>query len=71
MTTVAAVKMQGGHVSVTSVPWEGTRCSLTACLAEALKQEPGGVVCVAFVDFANEIKKSRSPLNIYYTVMTR
>lgn len=38
MTIVAGGKMQGGHVSVISVPWEGTRCSvtdrLTACLAE-------------------------------------
>lgn len=37
MTIVAGGKLQGGHVSVISVPWEGTRCSVmgrvTACLA--------------------------------------
>lgn len=27
MTVVAGGKMQGGHVSVTLVPWEGTRYS--------------------------------------------
>lgn len=34
-----AGKLQGGHISVISVPWEGTRCSETdtlSCLAEIL-----------------------------------
>lgn len=49
MTIVAGGKMQGGHVSVISVPWEGTRCSvtdrLTACLAEF--QTTGNRSCVS------------------------
>lgn len=38
MRIVASGKMQGGNVSVTSVPWEGTRCSVTDRLTARLDE---------------------------------
>lgn len=40
MTIEAGGKIHSGNISVVSVPWEGTRCSvtdrLTACVTEIL-----------------------------------